>query len=246
MDKRSIDKKWIGGKSSMDSAVINFANEWYGVVMTYLPGIVGAFIVLLIGWIVGRLLGRAVRIVLDKIADQHVVEMGADLASVRGSVKNAGITVGYIGDFFVRLIVYLIAILAAVDILHMEYLSQLMTVIIEYIPHAVAFVIILMAGFLLADYFIDFLSRYYARQDVQLINPVLFLLRIFLYFVIVMLALSQLMIDLTIIYTFVTPIAWGIGIGLGAAIAIIVGFGLKNRSEAIMDKVLDTISVRKQ
>jgi len=230
----------------MDSAVINFANEWYGVIMTYLPGIVGAFIVLLIGWIVGRLLGRAVRIVLDKIADQHVVEMGADLASVRGSVKNAGITVGYIGDFFVRLIVYLIAILAAVDILHMEYLSQLMTVIIEYIPHAVAFVIILMAGFLLADYFIDFLGRYYARQDVQLINPVLFLLRIFLYFVIVMLALSQLMIDLTIIYTFVTPIAWGIGIGLGAAIAIIVGFGLKNRSEAIMDKILDTISVRKQ
>ena len=47
--------------------------------------------------------------------------------------------------------------------------------------------------------------------------------------------------DLTIIYTFVTPIAWGIGIGLGAAIAIIVGFGLKNRSEAIMDQMLGTL-----
>lgn len=48
------------------------------------------------------------------------------------------------------------------------------------------------------------------------------------------------MLDLTIIYTFITPIAWGIGLGIGAAIAIIVGFGLKNKSEAIMEKVIDS------
>jgi small-conductance mechanosensitive channel len=210
--------------------------------MAYVPSILGALIVLIIGWIVGRLLGKAVRIILDKIGEQHLVKEGADLASVRGSVKNAGITVGYIGDLFTRIIVYLIAILAAVDILNMEYLSKLMTTIIEYIPHVVAFVIILTVGFLLADYFIDFLDRYYANQDVQMISPVLFILRIFLYFVIAVLALSQLLLDLTIIYTFVTPIAWGIGLGLGAAIAIIVGFGLKNRSEAIMDKIMESIA----
>jgi len=96
-------------------------------------------------------------------------------------------------------------------------------------------------GFILADYFIDFLARYYAQQDVQLITPVLFLIRLFLYFVITVLALSQLMLDLTIIYTFVTPVAWGIGLGLGAAIAIIVGFGLRNRSEAIMDNIISSI-----
>ncbi len=67
-----------------------------------------------------------------------------------------------------------------------------------------------------------------------------------MYFVTAILALSQLELDLTIIYTFVTPIAWGIGIGLGAAIAIIVGFGLKNRSEAIMDKVIDSFSKKQQ
>ena len=96
-------------------------------------------------------------------------------------------------------------------------------------------------GFILADYFIDFLARYYAQQDVQLITPVLFLIRLFLYFVITVLALSQLMLDLTIIYTFVTPVAWVIGLGLGAAIAIIVGFGLRNRSEAIMGNIISSI-----
>jgi len=64
--------------------------------------------------------------------------------------------------------------------------------------------------------------------------------------VIAVLGLSQLMLDLTIIYTFITPIAWGIGLGLGAAIAIIVGFGLKNRSEAIMDRIIASVTEKKE
>jgi small-conductance mechanosensitive channel len=230
----------------MDPVFGSLLNRWYENLLTYIPGIVGALVVLIIGWIVGRLLGRAVRIVLDKISEQHIVEEGADVASVRGSFKNAGITVGYIGDIAVRIVVYLIAVLAAVDILKMDYLSQLMMMIVEYIPHVVAFVIIFIVGFILIDAFIDFLNRYYTQKDVQFISSVLVLLRVFLYFVTAILALSQLELDLTIIYTFVTPIAWGIGIGLGAAIAIIVGFGLKNRSEAIMDKVLDSFSKKQQ
>ena len=158
-----------------------------------------------------------------------------------GSFKSAGITVGYIGDIAVRIVVYLVAILAAVNILNLDYLSQLMMMVVEYIPHVVAFVILFVVGFILIDAFIDFLNRYYAGKNVQFISPVLVLVRVFLYFVTAILALSQLQLDLTIIYTFVTPIAWGIGIGLGAAIAIIVGFGLRNRSEAIMDHVLGTI-----
>ncbi|MGA2162269.1 MAG: hypothetical protein ABSG28_08785 [Methanoregula sp.] len=230
----------------MDPVVGSLLNRWHETLMTYIPGIVGALVVLIIGWIVGRLLGRAVRIVLDKISEQHIVEEGADVASIRGSFKNAGITVGYIGDIAVRIVVYLIAILAAVNILNLDYLSQLMMTIVMYIPHVVAFVIIFVVGFLLIDAFIDFLNRYYSQKNVQFISPVLVILRVFLYFVTAILALSQLELDLTIIYTFVTPIAWGIGIGLGAAIAIIVGFGLKNRSEAIMDKVIDSISKKQQ
>jgi small-conductance mechanosensitive channel len=116
-----------------------------------------------------------------------------------------------------------------------------MTAIVGYIPHIAAFVIILIVGFLLIDYLIDMILKYHENQEVELIRPVLMLLRIFLYFVIIVLALSQLMIDLTIIYTFVTPIAWGLGIGLGAAIAITCWFGMRNRSEQIMDRFMDIV-----
>src|SRR5208283_283619 len=221
----------------MVPVVSSITDQWNAVVMTYGPSILGAIVVLIIGWIVGRLLGKVVRIILDKISEQHFIELVADQTSFAGSVKKAGITVGYIGDIFVRIFVYLIAILAAVNILNMEYMSQLMTTIVEYIPHIVAFIVILLVGFILADYFIDFLSRYYASQDVHLITPVLFLIRVFLYFVIPILALSQLILAPPTFNPFAPPTEGGIGLALGPAIAIIAVLGLKNRSKAIREKV---------
>jgi len=203
-----------------------------------LPAIFGAIVVLLVGWIAGRLIGKAVRIILDKVTSAKALgdsEFGK-------SITKYGVSPGYLGDIAVRIIVYLIAILAAVDILDMEYLSQFMVKVIEYIPHVAAFIIILIVGIVLSDYFIDFFHSYAKNAKIELISPVLILLRLFMYFVVVILALSQLMLDLTIIYTMITPIFWGLGIGLGASIAIVVWFGMKNRSEEIIDKVMEVIT----
>lgn len=211
-------------------------------VIAVLPAVIGALIVLLVGWIVGRLLGKAVRIIIDKATATAVSAPVIGESDVGKSVIKSNVSLGHVGDILVRVIVYLVAILAAVDILNMDYLSAFMTKVIEYIPHVVAFLIILVVGIILIDYFIDFFRNYSKTADIELLRPVLLLLRVFLYFVVIMLALSQLLLDLTIIYTIITPIFWGIGIGLGASIAIVVWFGMKNRSEQIMDKVMDVIS----
>lgn len=211
-------------------------------VMAVLPALIGALVVLLVGWIVGRLLGKAVKIIIDKATATATSSPAIGDSDLAQTVKKSNVSFGYMGDIAVRIIVYLIAILAAVDILNMDYLSAFMTKVIEYIPHVIAFVIIIVVGIILIDYFIDVFKNYSSTNSIELINPVLVLLRIFLYFVVVMLGLSQLLLDLTIIYTILTPIFWGIGIGLGASIAIVVYFGMKNRSEEIMTKVMEAIS----
>jgi hypothetical protein len=71
---------------------------------------------------------------------------------------------------------------------------------------------------------------------------IIVVLRGFFYFVILMLALSQLLLVLTIIYTFITPIAWGVGIGLGAGIAIFLWFSLKDRAPGMMDDMMKKLS----
>jgi hypothetical protein len=211
-------------------------------VVAVLPAIIGAVIVLLLGWIVGRVLGKAVRIIIDKAMAAVSTAPVLGESEVGKTVASSHVSLGYLGDITMRCVVYLIAILAAVDILNLDYLSKFMAQVLEYIPHVVAFVIILVVGIILVDYFIDFFRNYSQTSKIELVTPVLVLLRLFLYFVVVMLALSQLLLDLTIIYTIITPIFWGIGIGLGAAIAIVVWFGMKNRSEQIMEKVMESIS----
>lgn len=216
----------------------NIISNGMDTTMAVLPAIVGALIVLLIGWVVGRLLGKGVRIIIDKVTATSIIgesDMGK-------SITKTGFSAGYLGDIAVRCLVYLIAIFAAVDILNLEYLSAFMATVVLYIPHIIAFVIILVVGMILTDYFIDMFQIYSRNANINLLSPVLVLLRLFLYFIIVTLALSQLMLDLTIIYTFITPIAWGLGLGLGASIAIVVWFGMKNRSEEIIDKFVEAIS----
>jgi hypothetical protein len=226
------------GALIMVSESVNIFSRGLENTLAVLPALIGALIVLLLGWIVGRLLGKAVRILLDKATAAPLIG-DSDLGK---SVTRTGASVGYLGDIAVRCIVYLIAILAAVDILNLDYLSQFMVKVIEYIPHVIAFIIILVVGVILSDYFIDIFQTYAKNANIELVRPMLVLLRLFIYFVIVMLALSQLMLDLTIIYTIITPVAWGLGIGFGAAIAIVVWFGMKNRSEQIMDKVIEVLT----
>ena len=211
-------------------------------VMEVLPALIGALVVLLIGWIAGRVLGKAVRIVIDKATETVNATSVIGDSDITKSVTKSPVSLGYLGDITVRIVVYMIAILAAVDILNLDYMSKLMTKVVEYIPHVIVFVIILIVGILLVDYFIDMFKNYSIDAKIDFINPALVLLRVFLYSWLSCWLSHSLLIDLTIIYTIITPIFWGIGIGLGASIAIVVWFGMKNRSEQIMDKVLETIS----
>ena len=201
--------------------------------LSTLPGIFGALIILISGWILGRLLGRGVRILLTKLSENSRIK---DL-EIHGIVKKSGVSVGYLGDIAVRLIVYLFAILAAVDVLNLEYLSRMVAGIIAFIPHICAFVIILLVGFILSDYFIDLLEKYLSETKVGLIGPVLILFRLLIYFFVIVLALGQLMLDLTIINTVVTPIAWGVGLGIGATIAIFAWYAMKLRGEVIIERM---------
>jgi hypothetical protein len=217
----------------MVDGYINIISGTLDKTLSTLPGIFGALIILIIGWLLGRFLGRGVRILLKKLSENSRIK---DL-EIHGIVKKSGVSVGYLGDIVVRLIVYLFAILAAVDVLNLDYLSRMIAGIIAFIPHICAFVIILLVGFILSDYFIDLLEKYLSEAKVGLIGPVLILFRPLIYFFVIVLALGQLMLDLTIIYTVVTPIAWGVGLGIGATIAIFSWYSIKIRGEVTIERM---------
>jgi small-conductance mechanosensitive channel len=207
-------------------------------VIAFIPNLIAAVVILLIGWIVGRLLGKVISGILDKIGvDDALIK-----TSVGKAIEQSGTSVVTFFDLIVRWFIYLIAIVAAANVLQLEFLTSLLQSIVTYLPHVAMFLIILIAGFIMVDYFADLIDAWGKTQDIEFLGIITLILRVFFYFIILMLALSQLLIDLTIIYTFITPIAWGVGIGIGAGIAIFIGFGLKDRAPAMMDDMIKKLS----
>jgi len=218
---------------SLTDGVMKMINS----VIAYLPNFIAAIIILIIGWIVGRFLGKVISKILDKVG----VDDALRKTSIGKAIEQSGMNIVRLFDLIVRWFIYLIAIAAAASVLKIEFISDLFEKIILYLPHVAMFLIILIAGFILIDYFADILHAWGKTQNIEFLEVIILLLRVFFYFVVLILALSQLLIDLTIIYTFVTPIAWGVGIGVGVGIAVFIAYGLKDRAPQMMDDLLKKI-----
>ncbi|HER45678.1 MAG TPA: mechanosensitive ion channel family protein [Thermoplasmatales archaeon] len=207
-------------------------------IISFLPTLVAAIIILVIGWIIGRLLGKVVSRVLDKIG----VDDALRKTSIGKAIEQSGTNIVHLFDLIVRWFVYLIAIVAASNVLKLDFLSNLFQTIVFYLPHVLMFLIILIVGFIVVDYFADLLNGWGKTQNIEFLGVIILLLRIFFYFIILILALSQLLIDLTIIYTFITPLAWGVGLGVGAGIAIFLAYGLRDRAPGMVDDMMKRLS----
>jgi len=206
-------------------------------VILFLPNLLAAIIILIIGWILGRILGRVVAEVLDRLG----VDDALRKTSAGKKIEQSTMNISRLFDLIVRWFIYLIAILAAVSVLQIPALTAAVAAIVAYIPNVVAFILILIVGIILIDWLMDILQNMGEVQSIQGFGLITMLLRAFLYFVVAILALQQLLIDLSIIYVFVVPLAWGAGIGIGAAIAIIVGFGLRDRAPEMMERVIGRV-----
>ncbi|MCK4439959.1 hypothetical protein KAU85_03135 [Candidatus Bathyarchaeota archaeon] len=213
---------------------IAFLEDLWTMVVNMLPGIIGAIIALIIGWIAGRALGKGVSKILDKTG----VDDALRKTVVGKSIEKSGITCVHFFDLIVRWFVYLIAILAAANILNITALSGFLDTVVSYIPSFIAGIFILLFGFIIIDYFADFFRTFGREAKIEFIGIITFGLRLLLYFVIIVIALSVIGIDVTILYIFATALAWGIAVGAGVGIAIAVGLGFK---DAVREKANEWI-----
>jgi len=209
-----------------------------GSIIAFLPTLVAAVIILIIGWIIGRVLGSIISKILDRIG----VDDALRKTSIGKTIEQSGTNIVHLFDLIIRWFIYLIAILAASNVLQLAFLTDLFQEIVLYLPRIAMFLIILIVGFIVIDYFADILHGWGKTKEIEFLGVIILLLRVFFYFVVLILALSQLLIDLTIIYTFITPIAWGVGLGIGAGIAVFLAYGLKDRAPEMMDNMMKKIS----
>ena len=116
-----------------------------GTLFAFLPKLIGAMIILVIGWIIAGLIAKVVTKVLDKIgADRITQRAGIDSFFQRAGVQNAsaGSILGFLVKWWIRLIVLSLAITA----LGITGIEAIFASIVAYIPVLIVAVLIIGIG----------------------------------------------------------------------------------------------------
>src|SRR3989344_3269997 len=127
----------------------SFQSLFYGLV-TFIPNLVVAIIIFIIGWIIGAGLGRIVEQVVNSLrVDQALKQAGVDrLLSRAGFELSAGEFLGRLVEWFF-IIVFLVA---ALDLLHLGTVNLfLKDVVLGYLPQVIVAVLILLVAAVVAQ-----------------------------------------------------------------------------------------------
>jgi len=139
-----------GGISIWFATWLTALSAGLGRIVAVIPNLIGAIVILLIGWGIGKLVQALVTRVLEAMHFDRVTER----AGINDTLKRADIKydssqiLGIVAYWFV----FLIAIQAAANALGIVALSTLMATIILYIPRVFAALLIVIAGAWVASF----------------------------------------------------------------------------------------------
>jgi hypothetical protein len=191
--------------------------------VTYVPNILAAVILLFIGWILGKILGILTKELLKKFKADNYFKFGR------------GIEISKFFGLVVSWIVYLAFIQAAVskEVLGMPTLELFVGQILGFIPGVLEAMIIILVGYTLAKYVQGQLIATKEEYS-KMIGQIIFFFTII---ITVALALPFVGIDPYLINNIILVVIGSIGIG----IAIALGLGLKETIAVIAKKYVKKI-----
>jgi hypothetical protein len=204
---------------------------WGGVVM-YLPNIIIAIILVVLGFLIGGLLGRAISHLVNAAkVDAFLQKIGAmeTLRKVSANYNSARYIGGLVKWFFI-----IVFFIAAVGQLGLTQVSFFLAQILAFIPSVIIAAIILVVGSVLADWASRVVRGTARAADMHASNFAAAVVKWAIWVFAIMVALSQVGIAAALINT--------IFIGLVAMLALAGGlaFGLGGRDHA--SRVLDGVS----
>lgn len=202
----------------------------------FLPSLVGALLVFLLGLIVAVALGRAA----EKIISALKVDQVLDRMKIGEKFKETGLKIS-ISRFFgelVRWFLILVFLMAATDILGLSQVTIFLNSIILYIPNLVVATIILAIAFLLGNFVYNVVRHSTKAAGVMSAT----LLATISKWAIVIFGLLAALVQLGIAVSLVNTIFIGFVAALSLAIGLAFGLGGKDEAASVLRKLREEIS----
>lgn len=208
---------------------------WSGFI-GFLPNILGALIVFLIGWLIAALLGKlATQIFRTLRIDQILEKVGFKKSLERANLKlDSGKFIGELVKWFF-IIVFL---MAATDILNLPQVTEFLKQILFYIPHLIVAVIILLVAVLVAN-FLQKLVR--ASVEAAGLKSANFLAAVTKWGILVFAVLAALL-QLGIIPALIQTIFIGLVAALAIGSGLAFGLGGKDLAAQLLSKLKRDVS----
>lgn len=197
---------------------IQAVNNFINLIIYYIPLVISAFIVLLIGFLIVDFIGDLAKNLLVSIG----VDEKFESTPFGVSVRTGGLTASGIVSGLIKLFGYLIFLTTASNILQLTMFTQLLISITEYLPRLFTGILILLIGILSIDIVMDYLTSTIRGMNIEGTQIILPLLRGFLFLIVILVALDTMLINTSILYLFFGPLAWGI------AIVVAFKYGVKD------------------
>ncbi len=196
--------------------LVQVLNDMVGDIITAIPAILGAIIVIALGYLVGTVVGKAVNQLVEKIG----LEKSFDQSSVGRTFRSAGLDLSNVIGMFVKAFIIIISIVFAIEILNIGgtlgfYLQQ----IAGYLPRLLAGLLIIILGTILVDFLASFIGKMlrpmFPPEKVEIADMLKNLLFIGLIAFIILLALDTMLLSGSTVY----PLILGFVI-IGAGISL--------------------------
>lgn len=206
--------------------------ELWSTIVDYAPRIVGAVIILLVGWALGRVLGKG----LSRLLQRAGIADSLGKTVIGRALTRSGVTSTRFLELLVRWFVYLVAVLAVVDVLKVTALNAFVSAVVQYLPNFIAGIFILLFGLVIVDFVGDAIAAIGREAKIELAPILSAGIKLFLYLTVIVIALTTMRIDVTILNEFAKALSWGIGIGTAVGLGIAFGWGLKDHVARNIDK----------
>ena len=215
---------------------LSFQNLWVGVV-GFVPNLVIAIIILILGWLVGALFGRAIWQVFKSLkVDDALRRAGFDSFLRRGGIDlDSGAFVGGLVKWFV-IVMFLIA---ALDVLGLSQVNLfLQEVVLGYLPQVLAAALVLLAAGVIGDVTGRVVVTGARTAGIDSAHFVGVVAKWAIWIFAILVALSQLGIAVAFSQTLFT----GIVIAVSLALGLSFGLGGQEAASRFIEKIRGEIS----
>ncbi len=207
-----------------DSGLFQLVQSLLQDIVSFIPSLMGAIIVILIGWIVAKALRKLIKKALAAVG---VDKIGEQIERI-DIVRKSGISIKISG--FLSSVVYyfmmLIFIVAGTDILGMPAISKLVSDLLNYVPNLIVAILVMGIGLLIADFLKNLVHTACKSVGIPAYGMIANIVFYFVLINVFILALSQAKIDTDFLKNNLSLILAGI------IFAFALGYGIASKDLA--------------